>query len=894
MHIVAHKNRWSRVTLKFDDIEPGTWCEFSFEISWHPDEQARAAHDFAAVGVSFLAGDGSDLDFGHVPGLTRSQIDPHSDYVLGPVYLEENPGHVGAHKVRFCFLAPAPTRQILISVRSWRNTHPFQIARTTLRQFIHADLTASSGEGEPGSHGDLTQPLRSPHNHKQLLSDPVWFRYALVQGRPLSVRGQILAPDGSQDGALVRIIFRDSQDEIIAPPYPGIAMIPALGAFINIPASTRARRFTLDLSPPAQAVSVELGFQAKRNDAPVNLIVPLEVSTADDILREAISEETQDAAQFLERLAAKLDLVREPNASVDLKALLDEEAPGPLLLVTQRRLRALQRGDRRQVSLNRLQLSAFSPWRIPEDLTWSEDPFHSLAWRLEFQSLSWLLDLTVGANPKDLAHALQLALSWSRSNSSGELADSISAHPLPLAARAEAFLELLSISLRAEAKVTSSTRLALVGEVVRHCFALAQILSQNIFSHSIYQIHVASALLALAHALRRFPLSSHWASVALSHLNDGFDELLDPDGTLNEPSQHYRLEIISLGLILTTILEEIPEAKNFVRSLAPRLKAALLNAIILADPAGMLPPFGDTPSGLHHASWLNRLIASYGQSVSSDRRIKAALSYPRGAKVLALPSTGAIVARHYEPGAEWGHFCANIPQQGACHGHNDCTSFVYSSAGVRWITDPGGAREFESGPIRQYLTVSRTHNIAIPDRREQTAGVAWIRSITKVDGANVFEVASNVNGPDYDHRRIFVCARDLAAIAVFDSFETSDRPLSTEGFLHFEPEVAVTLFNQHLIMGFRDEKKLRIVPRAVTGRLAGIEVIHGSNERPSSVQGFVSRRPGSIEAAGVLRYAFAGQGRVCGGVVIATTEDSLKTITGIIETEKVGALLRAP
>lgn len=895
VHIVAHKNRWSRVILKFDDVEPGTWCEFSFQISWHRDEQARTVHDFAAVGVSFLAGDGSDIDFGHVPGLTRSQIDPHSDYIPGPIYLEENPNHVGTRIVRICFLCPDPARQLLISVRSWRNTHGFQIAQPTLRQFTHADLiTSTTQEKRASDHpADISPPLRPIGNWKQLLSEPVWFNYSLVQGRPLSVRGQILASDGSQDGGLVRIIFRDSRGEIIAPPYPGTAMIPAIGAFISIPSNTRVRRFTLELLPPPEAASVELGFQAKRNDAPVALIAPLEVSTADDILLDVFSgEEAADAAQLLKRLIEKLDLFPEETTDVELlKRLLDESLSNPLFV--QRQLRAVQRGERRQVSLNRLQLGAFPPFRLPEEPAWNEDPFRSLSWRLEFQSLSWLLDFTIGGNPKGVSQALHWALSWSQANPWGQSADSVSAHPLSLAARAEVFLELLSISLRPEAKVPSSTLLALLGEVVRHCFTLSQILSQNIFSHSIYQIHVASTLFSLTQALPRLPLSKHWASVALAHLNDGFEELVRPDGRLDEPSQHYRLEIISLGMILTDILVNVPEAQDFVHSLVPRLKAALVNAIILADPAGMLPPFGDTHAVLHHASWLNRLVTSCGHLVGSDRRVKAALSYPRGAKTFAHSSIGAIVARHYEPGTEWGHFAANVPGNGARHGHDDCTSFVYSTGGVQWVSDPGGACEFETGPIRQYLSASRAHNIAIPDRREQTGGFAWIRSVSKVGSANVFEVASNVNGPDYDHRRIFVCARDLKAMAVFDTFETSERPVSMEGFLHFDPEVAMTLFNSHLVMGFRGDRKLRIIPRSVIGRFAGLQIIHGSNETPSSIQGFVSRRPGSIETAAVLRYAFSGQGRVCGGVVMALDEASLTAITGIVETEKVQAILNA-
>ncbi|MBF9235637.1 heparinase II/III domain-containing protein [Microvirga alba] len=897
VHIVTHKNRWSRVALKFHDIEPGAWCEFSFQISWHPDEQARNIHDFAALGISFLASDGSDIDFTHVPGLARAQIDPYSDYIPGPAYLERSADHAGSSRVRFCFLAPAPARQLLIAVRSWRNTHAFQINSVVLRQFAQPDSAdpASADETTTPSQAEIDASLRVPYNWKTLQSEPVWFRYALVQGRPLSVRGQMLVTNAEHEGGLARVVFRDAEGELISPPYPDTLMVPAIGAFINIPASTQARRFTLDLAPPAHAATVELGFQAKRYDAPLQLIVPLEVSLPDELLLENIwSEEVPGATGFLELLAKQLHLAPGNKSSAQsdlLNQLLDREAlVSPLLI--HRRLRVLQRGERSQAASDHLRLGAFPTWPLPSDPNWDEDPFRSPSWRLEFQSLSWLLDLAGSENSDSLAHALRLALSWSASNQCGQPADGLSVHPLPLAARAEALLELLSKSLKSEAKVAPGTLLALLGEVVRHCFALSQIISQNVFSHSVYQLHAASALFVLARAIPRVPLSSHWSSIALAHLRDGFDELIGPDGALNEPSQHYRLEIISLGLILTAVLEYVPEAQEFRQTITSRLQTAILTAIALTDPAGMLPPFGDAPPGLHHASWLKRLIATYGQGLASNRSIKKALSYPRGPRTFALPNTGVIVARHYEPGQEWGYFAAAISEQRARHGHDDCTSFVYSSGGVRWITDPGGAREFETGPVRQYIAASRAHNVAIPDGREQTAGVAWLRSTTVLGGVNIFEVVSTVNGPDYHHRRIFACARDLDAIAVFDHFETSDRPISVAGLLHFEPEVTTTLFNPQLIMGFRDQKKLRITPRAIIGRLAGVEIVHGSNERPSSVQGFVSRRPGTLEPAGALRYALAGQRSVCGGVIMAASEESLKAITRILETPKLDDLLK--
>src|SRR5689334_2974711 len=85
-HVVANHNRWSRIVFDIKDIAGDTWCEVGFQITWHTEEQARSVLDFASVGIDFLAEDGSNIDFAYVPGLSRTQIDPHSHYIAGPAF----------------------------------------------------------------------------------------------------------------------------------------------------------------------------------------------------------------------------------------------------------------------------------------------------------------------------------------------------------------------------------------------------------------------------------------------------------------------------------------------------------------------------------------------------------------------------------------------------------------------------------------------------------------------------------------------------------------------------------------------------------------------------------------------------------------------------------------
>lgn len=892
-HTIATKNRWSRIVLKFEHLMPDVWCEFSFQIEWHPSEGARNIFDFATVGVDFLTEDGSSIDFAYVPGLARAQIDPYSDYVAGPTSLPGNPDVQRYGRAQCAFLVPAPARHVLVTIRGWRNTHSFQVIQPRLRQFIQpgsSGVVATEKLLTP-SRAELDASLDVRRNWKTLGSHPVWYSYAVVPGRRMLVRGQIITKDTGADGALARIVFRDLQGEEIAPPYPETLNAPTLGAFINIPAHVQARRFTLELVPPPQAVSVEVGFQTWRSDAVMELVTPLEISLEDDLQLEAISgEDAPDATAFITKLARQMGLLSE-NAppSKLIGTLLDSNSVASPPII-QERLRAVKRGERSQVHSDELCFDGFPSWVLPDEPRWTEDPFRSPAWRLEFQSLSWLLEIA-GATPHGFQRAIQLALSWSRSSPWGQPEDPLSGHPLALAARAEVLVQLMAMSYEPGRKISADDLLTLAGEVIRHGFTLAEIVGQNVFSHSPHQVHAASALFALSKAIPRLPLSNYWSSIALARLNDAYDELIDTDGTWFVQSQYNRIELVSIGLILNSLLEKVPEASEFRRRIAPRLKEAALAIIVITDPAGTLPPTGDTPHSYHHASWLKRLITQYGQAWLGDKAIRTELSYPQGPRVFSIPQARIFGMRFFEKGRDWSHLTASIGEQKHLHGHFDCTSFTFSTGGTKWIAEGGGSAQHETSSIRQYLVSSRAHNVAIPNGREQTAGTAWLRTATSIDGAHVFDVSTNVHGPDYVHRRIFVCLNDLSAIAVFDHFMTAREPISFEGYLHFDPSVMAAIAGPQFAVGFRGRKKLRLRTHSISGRQTGLEIINGANSRSPQMQGFVSQGSGAMEPASVLRYGFAAQNSVCGGVIMALEDVDLRTMIRLIESPSIKAIL---
>lgn len=882
LYSVASHNRWSRVTLNFRDVQPNTWCELSFHIDWDVLEENKSVPDFISVGVDFLTEDGSSIDFSQVPGLARTQIDPHSCYVGG---LDKfgSVGHSG--RISCGFYVPAPAKNLNVTIRSWRNSHPFVIRKPRLLQISPSDLSDKPTHNQSQHH--LPAPLSPRRMWRSLGTQPLWFKYALAPRQRLMIRGQLVNESLEPQGAFARIIFRDGRGSELQPPYPEISAAPSVGAFIDLPLHRQSRRFTLDLIPPPEAASVEIGFQTWNNHEGVELVMPLEISLDDDFLLEAIvGEDLPDAPAFLHRVLQRLGLAEQVIASLSAPALLkpwiDPKAFAKTHTVHDK-LVAIARGTKSITADNKLSLGTLPSWNLPEVPSWREDPFQSLAWRLEFQSLLWLVDLAEKDNGDGLGQATDLAVSWSRANPWSQPTDPISAHPRALSSRTDALLILLSASVKKPKAIGIQKIAVIFSELIRHAFALAQLLSQNVFSHSNVRLHAASSLLGLARALPRFPLSSFWASLALAHLRDGFLELIDEDGVFLEHSMHLRLELVSLGTVLIRELESLSEADDFRLSFAKRLRIGLRRLVAATDPSGSMPPFGDAPQGVHHASWLRRLLSGYGTSLLSDPELAAELAYPAGFKVYPSAEAGLITLRNYERNANWSYFCTSLGGYRQEQDHFDCTSFVYATAGKPWIVDSRGSNLHDIGVARQYLVSARAHNVSLPDEREQLVGMGWIEAHETYGEFHTFVIGTNVYGAEYRHRRVIACHADLQAIAVFDHFSTPSPTMSFEGLLHFDKEIVVALANTQLGVAYRNKERLRIVPSAFSGQFTGMSVENGRNDRPAAIQGFVACPTGGLEPANVLRYRFSGQGTVYGGVLLGADDRALRSLSQFFE-----------
>lgn len=860
-HAISANNRWSRVQLTFRHLPAEVWCCLEVRLAWTEEEEGGQALDFLLAGFDFLAADGSSLDVEHVPGLARTLLDPHSAWIAGPACQPAGSELVRAAPVRVAFGVPPQARGLALTLRSWRNTEGITLATPRLRP------------GAALGPGGFRRRRLGPH--------PAPLRHGLVQGLGLVVRGQIHAARSTEHAARVSLVYRDRDGAEIPPPYPGTVAVPGLGArpgaeepglgaAINLPAQPQARRFTLDLEPPPGATSLDLGFCTWEEEGErlpvVELLGPPEVALEDGFRLESLcGDDLLDAPGFLARLSARLR--HDPGAEAAWIPGPGEAGAAALPLA---RARSLRSEAERPVVLRpdgglSLRLAGCPDWTLPESPDFREDPFRAvpsraIPWRLAYQSLTWLLPLAEAAP----ARALGLAQAWSRANPWGQPADPLSLHPGALPARAETWIGLLALPGAGAAAAL------LTGEAVRHGFALAEMVGQNTFGRSLHQLQAAAALLALARALPRLPLSAHWDGLARESLGEGVDALLPADGRFAESSLHRRLDLVTLGRALREPLGEAAPGPL----VAARTEAALADLAGLLDPGGRLPPFGEVLSGTDDAGWIARLRGTAGLVVAQ----RPAAPMPAASSSTLLPD--GLSARHETAGRGWAHFACTFAETSP-QGHADCTSFVYAAGATRWIVEAGGSEQVEAGAARHYLLSARAHNVAVIDGTEPVAGRGLHRGSLALPGAVAHAIETSVHGPGIRHLRIFVLPHDLSGLAVIDRFAAQEGgPLTFRAFAQLAPETLVAVEGPRRVQARQGGRRLGLVPFAVAGRVAGLETVIGRSERPGTMQGFVVR-PGMLEPACALRYAVTGRGLVCGGLLMAVdgpAEDSLARV----------------
>lgn len=345
-----------------------------------------------------------------------------------------------------------------------------------------------------------------------------------------------------------------------------------------------------------------------------------------------------------------------------------------------------------RILAGRLSMSPHPEWRIPNDPTWTEDPFGDDNWQFQYHSLRWLDPLRRRALTGDRESFLaweRFAKSWIEKNPPGksptkwawfDMGDALRTFELVFAtAMYDEVPSWLADSLSAHAQWLAD---------------------ENNLGHGNHALHQHQALFVVGSALEDTKL----VSLAVSRIGDMASRSYDDQGINEEGSISYqeanyrwwketirRLQLEGLTL---------PEW-------AARIEATPESLAHATQPDGNYVRIGDMDSGRP-----SKIDSPFTKYVSSS-----------GAEGIAPKDLIKVYDRGYVFGRSgWGEterdfseetfFSLCFGAQQKIHGHADGGSLTYFSKGQPWLVDTG---KFTYGahPMRRYVVNRQGHNLLV-------------------------------------------------------------------------------------------------------------------------------------------------------------------------------------
>lgn len=521
----------------------------------------------------------------------------------------------------------------------------------------------------------------------------------------------------------------------------------------------------------------------------------------------------------------------------------------------------------------RLTLPPHRTWDLPEDPTWSEDPFQDNNWQFQFHMLRWLDPLRRAAQGGDdrAAQAWEhYARSWVASNPPGASASRWAWVDMADGIRA---LELCH-------------GLAVVGEqdwlirsLEQHRDWLddpAHLRAGNHGLHQMIGLFVVSSVLADRRAQER----------AVELLGTRLRESWDEQGVNEEGALAYhRMNYLWWQEALTRLdLEGIRRPDGAQRiDLAPEVMAHA------TSPLGRLARIGDTN----------------GAAIGDIRHPLAAFVTSQGRQGRSPESTAAVYDRGYAfVRSGWGEhrafdqetfLAAVFGAQDKIHGHTDGGSLTVCAGGVAWIQD-GGRHYYGRDATQSYLVSRGAHSlVTLPGRTSRrSVPVELVRSEDTAAAVDLLLRDRSYDGVEITRRIVYLKHWDLTA--VLDRV-VSEEPVAAEQRWHCGRGVEATSLSigfalKHQgssfhIAGLRDRQR-RDVRRGQEDPMLGWSATGWRRRAPVDVASF-------HDEGSDLRFdTVLGTWTPMAADLLRTRLQGIEDITGPLEEIIPAALRRAP
>jgi hypothetical protein len=417
-----------------------------------------------------------------------------------------------------------------------------------------------------------------------------------------------------------------------------------------------------------------------------------------------------------------------------------------------------------------VEIPRYAPFAIGVLPTWSEDPYHSVYWRMNFYALrptENLLKAYVKTGDERYAKRLMaIDLSFFKHESTSPHAWEDD--------HAVAFRAMVLVhewwQLRYYHQLTEAQSSRFLRELEKTGQFLADV--NHYQPEHNHGTNEAAALLELAVDFPTLPHAKKWGAIARARLAAGIVTLVDGDGALIENSPYY--DFYTLDKYWQ--IYEFSQRTNFVvaKDLAQRIRKMIEYATYVLQPDSSVPLLGASLKAVIHDA------GSYRAMAKLDPHFKYVLTHGEEGKKPPLtsvffPYTGQTIMR-----SGWGkgqafvgqsYLTFNVGPYRTAHSNLDALAITLYGGGMPLL--PGaGLYTYSPGVMRNYFHGTASHDTVVVDHRSQSQGTAVAGTFAQKAGVT-YQTGESSLYEGVDHRRLVMMV-DKKHVIVLDRLTSSE------------------------------------------------------------------------------------------------------------------------
>jgi len=487
-------------------------------------------------------------------------------------------------------------------------------------------------------------------------------------------------------------------------------------------------------------------------------------------------------------------------------------------------------------------------WHPSEELTWREDPFDNVSWKLFFHSLGWLnsyAELYERTGNESYFSAIEKYLSQY-----DEITDNPFDSPISVAYKEDAVSlrvnNLAYLYLKFYIHKPKEQRSVIESLLNKDILMLQKYLEETKWdnkNHGLIQARAALNVIVTLPLNEDVELLFDSVNRRLSALSE---QLFSSQGYVIEQATEYHFVSLSMMLEAKQQLVSFNMPANL--ELNQKIRKALIVAPYLLHQDGTTPAIGDSSYGKKWRGYITRFYREFDEPIPE---VDLYLSQGQSAldDLLVLGEEGLVVAKHTSSTQEMSKAFFDVGKAPIIHGHYDNLNIVASLAGEKVLVDSGGPYTYEKKD-REHFWKSSAHNLLVlngEEKPEQSAEIIhYHENELQIEAKGEISLGNNVM-----HQRGFILTKEPQPVLIIvDQISNIDASDKVDEYWHYSPDlVAEKLDNQ--ITQLPSSSGRTFFQYRLTGHLGNCQFLTGLYEDNRPSLGWVSPTYNKITPATV-------------------------------------------